>query len=923
MPPAVSYALEQPLSLKIATVLSLGSGPMAEQALAEFLETPLSEMDAALDELEGRGILLRSAPSYCMLTGKAAAFFSAPFLSPKDEGRVLSASPSEEVCCSWAMLTAWQAGHYKDALELVGKCYKEFIRYNRILAFSVLFDVFSRICLQWEPDAQDRELCESYLSTSLRLQLEAQHFPREHKSALRWFENLRKIAKRINNSNYITLINCSAEYALEHQYPDSHMTMHDKNAMSKNVFQLPREVNDITDVSLRNYYLPYMCLSYYTKGEFLKSMNCCYNSLILEKSNLENFNRQLYVYASSSAIFLGEIEVALNILRLAIKTARELHRSLDMGILHANMGYVYLLKKMIHEFHASLAEARKDINPFEITYAEIFSTTLMAFYQSQNGQYVEAYHNYKVWLTTAKKKGYRPRFFMTMPFFLELMFEWHKRGLDAPHGRPFPEELASALRSSALPIRGLALRLSGELLAYEKGWKKPEVTSLLEQSLALFSRASVPIELAKVQFRLSKAYAESGKKEQSRLAADAARDIHRRYDLPELTEEFAGIISCGEYGSPIRPLPAPRAGKTPGSPFLNQPQENQEQSASPIIYHSDIMQELMTKVEVLAPTNATVLVLGESGVGKEGIARKLHALSGKAGRFIPVNLASIPPTLFESEFFGHEKGSFTGANYCKSGFFELAHQGTLFLDEVADIPMHIQVKLLRALQEKTFTRVGGTTALSSDFRLVAATNKDLVQEVKEGRFREDLFYRLNVVTLDIPPLRERKDDIFYLAGYFLEYYAGLYHRPIPELTEDERTFFTSYSWPGNVRELKNYIERFCLLQDFGHHPLVSQIFSQESPEHVVSGTMEKKLPRQTAGSGGFAELVATLRTHPDMEQMQLAYFEYMYIQANGVIAGPDGVAARLGISRGTAHKMVDKLNLRQRFSKRLVSNQSG
>jgi transcriptional regulator with PAS, ATPase and Fis domain len=213
-------------------------------------------------------------------------------------------------------------------------------------------------------------------------------------------------------------------------------------------------------------------------------------------------------------------------------------------------------------------------------------------------------------------------------------------------------------------------------------------------------------------------------------------------------------------------------------------------------------------VERVAPTNSTVLVGGESGVGKDLIARAIHEHSQRAsGPFIKINSTAIPETLLESELFGYEKGAFSGAAGSKPGKFELADKGTLFLDEIGDVPGAIQVKLLRVLQDREFERLGGTKTHKVDVRLVAATNRDLRAALEEGTFREDLYYRLNVVAIDIPPLREHKEDIPALANYFLERYSKESGKTITGITTEAIKRLMDYHWPGNVRELQNIIER--------------------------------------------------------------------------------------------------------------------
>jgi two-component system response regulator HydG len=226
------------------------------------------------------------------------------------------------------------------------------------------------------------------------------------------------------------------------------------------------------------------------------------------------------------------------------------------------------------------------------------------------------------------------------------------------------------------------------------------------------------------------------------------------------------------------------------------------------VYSSAEMRNIAKMVEQVAPSTATVLITGASGTGKEVIADAIHAASPRRGKpLIKVSCAALPETLLEAELFGYEKGAFTGANARKEGRFELAHGGTLFLDEIGEVSPAVQVKLLRVLQDQKFERLGGTRTIDADVRILAATNKDLQKEVEERRFREDLFYRLNVISIRIPALRERKEDIQLLAMHFLKTYADRNQKKVEGFTEDAMLALTSYDWPGNVRELENAVER--------------------------------------------------------------------------------------------------------------------
>lgn len=232
-----------------------------------------------------------------------------------------------------------------------------------------------------------------------------------------------------------------------------------------------------------------------------------------------------------------------------------------------------------------------------------------------------------------------------------------------------------------------------------------------------------------------------------------------------------------------------------------------------LITHSPVMQKILDLVQKAAPTDATVLITGESGTGKELIAGILHRMSPRnPAPYIRVNCAAIPETLLESEVFGYEQGAFTDAKQRKQGYFEAAGGGTIFLDEIGDMSLHTQAKILRVLQERQFTRVGGTELIESDVRVIAATNKDLRTCIEEGSFREDLFYRLTVINLHLPPLRERTEDIIPLAEYYLNYFNSVYEKKITGIDSVVRSFLLEHNWPGNIRELKNFIERaviFC------------------------------------------------------------------------------------------------------------------
>lgn len=315
-----------------------------------------------------------------------------------------------------------------------------------------------------------------------------------------------------------------------------------------------------------------------------------------------------------------------------------------------------------------------------------------------------------------------------------------------------------------------------------------------------------------------------------------------------------------------------------------------DQNVGNMIGESPAFQAVWSGIKVVAPTTATVLIEGETGTGKELVARALHDLSGRSNRsFIKVNCAAIPATLLESELFGHEKGSFTGAFAQKIGRFELAHQGTLFLDEIGEIPLELQSKLLRAIQEQEFERVGGNRTIRVDVRIVAATNRGLKQMVDEGKFRGDLFYRLHVFPLSVPPLRERKDDIPLLVRYFTQKYAKRMNRHIEAIPSGVFDLLTHYHWPGNIRELQNVIERSVILSP-------GRVLRVAMPE--ISNSPPALAPRST-GYNAAAERQRILNA---------------LNESHGKVAGPHGAAARLGLRRTTLQSRMKKLGIERQYS---------
>jgi transcriptional regulator with GAF, ATPase, and Fis domain len=301
-----------------------------------------------------------------------------------------------------------------------------------------------------------------------------------------------------------------------------------------------------------------------------------------------------------------------------------------------------------------------------------------------------------------------------------------------------------------------------------------------------------------------------------------------------------------------------------------------------IIGSSPELRKVLEQIRLVAPTAATVLITGETGTGKELIAEAIHNGSDRSnGPLVKVNCAAIPTGLLESELFGHERGAYTGAVSRGIGRFEQANRGTLFLDEIGDLPLELQPKLLRVMQERQFERLGGTATIHSDVRVVCATHRNLIEMVDQRQFRADLFYRLGVFPIELPPLRDRPEDIRLLVHYFARDFAARMHKPMKAISEDFMQAMVRHSWPGNVRELQNFIERSVIL----------------STGAVLTGSLPK--------------LTGTLKVSANgtLDEAQRSHILQTLEQTEGVVGGPNGAAARLGLMRTTLISKMKRLGI--------------
>src|SRR5208337_2349917 len=355
----------------------------------------------------------------------------------------------------------------------------------------------------------------------------------------------------------------------------------------------------------------------------------------------------------------------------------------------------------------------------------------------------------------------------------------------------------------------------------------------------------------------------------------------------------AAVIDFGSFSSPFHgePVQSELVSRIEPGEFVASECDQCPNGFEGIVGSSLALRAVLDQVRLVAATDATVLIGGETGTGKELIARAIHTHSDRRKRpFVKVNCASIPAELLESELFGHEKGSFTGAIAQRIGRFEAAHGGTLFLDEIGELPLHLQSKLLRAVQEQEFERVGGNRTIQVDVRIVAATNRDLKALVEENRFRADLYYRLAVFPLTVPPLRERREDIAVLTRYFVQKHACRMERNIESIPTYALEALTNYGWPGNIRELQNVIERSVVLSD--------------GPELHVA------LPELDCEP---ASRVLPVRASNVTDISERARILQVLKETKGMVGGANGAAARLGLKRTTLQSRMRKYNIARLF----------
>lgn len=787
-------------------------------------------------------------------------------------------------------------------------CIDYILSNNKFIELRFFYDVLLYCFTKIHPSINDIDICKTFIDISYKILILFEGFPFILNKIRIWYIKVNALSYAINYNNPNYAISAASGFLFNSEnVQDEFFFCTSKKKLNAVMWKnfSGEEVN----------IFHYLSIKYFLDGNFIKCINTVYNKDSESSKKQQFYSRTLYVSAAISAVYLGEYDIALEMLNIGISHAELQNNKNDIQTLMAVKSYVYVSKgeyKKSKEIAENIIKNKEEV----ITYGELWAVkALTCMYYRQN-DLAASFDTYKKYLKKNVDDQVLHIGYIFSSLILEVMTSWENEGLGHPLQGNFKLELERAKQSASCMLRNIALRSEMILLAKKVGWQDQSVVSLLENCLRQARFINSPVQRAKGLLCAIQASLSYGDLNQARHYMEEVVDTSRRYGCPIIPQHMKflledthkGTISNLENDSfTVRDIPL---GKESG-----------------FIVHSECMQDLLNKVSLLAPRDTSVLILGESGVGKEHIARKLHELSGRKGAFIAVNLSSIPSELFESEFYGHKKGSFTGASYEKVGLLELADGGTLFLDEVGDIPPHIQVKLLRVLQEKNFIKVGGTKLQGSDFRIISATNKNLEEAVKNETFREDLYYRVNVFSLRIPPLRDRQHDVIFIAEYFLELFLKKYNLPKKRFSSDDLRFLTSYSWPGNVRELKNYIERYVFSSDYEHTIDRSRLLNNSN--YTDEKNLEEDYKRHEENNifldnhfmpvQKIIQNYKTKNSHlPTLEEVKNNYIEYVYSLTNGIIPGDNGMANILGVSKVTAYTWVEKLKLKDKYRLKMV-----
>ena len=815
------------------------------------------------------------------------------------------------------VISAFYLGKYDIFFKYSLDIFQKSIDEESYVESKRLYEILITYYIKMHIPLSCNDIINMYIKLSYKFISIGHSFPWYQRETMILILKTRGLACATKYSDYIKLLNLSLGYLCVTNFSLKNR-LHFNEYLTKEINQ---ESNIYESIEMSQMIIPFKCMLYYINGNFIKSINCVYSIASLNIDISENYYfRMLYSYATMSAIASGEYDIAFNILD-------EAYRLTD-GIRNQKLAhdYFYALKALVYIFKHDYKSALSILDPcidkesvHGITPSSRWAIRIKTYFYFITGDIKKAYNFYIDMFHDAFANGYTHHGYILAPFMLEILAGFHIAGFARPFQFSIFDEIHFSLNSPCALLHIVAQRLFSEVTAKDRGWDAEEAQRAIQGCMRLAFTIAAPMEQSKTLLAYARMLIATGNNDGAIAAINQMQELNNRYGHSNIPGDINSFIE--KYSSHEQYL---------GTRNIIHNEKNEEDSIPYIddgklqfIYACSAMRRLEDKITLVAPKDAPVLVLGESGVGKEYAARKIHERSGRKGRFIAVNVSTIPEELFESEFYGYEKGAFTGAVHSKQGLFELADNGTLFLDEVADVSPRIQVKLLRVLQEKEFLRVGGTKLLKSEFRLVAATNKNLKEEVQSGAFREDLYYRINVVSLTIPPLRERGNDIMLIAQHFLSYFSAKYKSKIRQFSTDDQSFLMSYSWPGNVRELRNYIERFVLLTEPEQRSEMNKLLSDPSESFSHESIPSSNI--HTTQKHIFSNKNIFIKLHNEdaedisltLDELQKAYMEYIYIIKNGVVGGKNGIAETLGVSRVTVYNLMKKYQLKERFSKKI------
>lgn len=767
------------------------------------------------------------------------------------------------------------------------------------------YKILSRLYINIKSNKLNKNISTKFITNSQRLISIAHMFPWNMKETVQLILKARGLAHKFNNLKFIKLLNLSLGYLCA---TDSLNINNQRyiEIVKQEVFAYEQS----TDNELEHYFNPFKSFVYFLEGNFIKSINC-----VFYYSDMKNVPDNLYLrlsftYSAMSAIVNGEHDIALTILNKGIEfTNKNELLVLSNEILLVFRAFVYMLKGNDRELKKIIDLHKQNTEANNFTMGGLWLTRIQSYYYYLKNDIKVSHSYYLEGMKHAVDRGFLG--YILAPFMLKVLAQYNILGLNEPSCTSFIDEIKMALNSPSILHQIIANRELSQIISHQEGWKSIDAQNFIHASMQLAYTISAPLERAQTMIIYINMMADLDRLSEAEQVIDELLNIKSRYPqlhIPKYTDEI--ILNYKEKFT---------------KKYIKKKKihdinivYNDSLTKDGHVYECEKMKQLEKRIRIVASKNVSVLIQGESGVGKEHIAQQLHNLSGRKGRFVAVNLTSIPEDLFESEFYGHEKGAFTGAISSKKGLFEAANNGTLFLDEIGDTSLRIQAKLLRVLQEKEFMRVGGTSIIKSEFRLISATNKNLREAIIENSFREDLYYRLNVISLDVPALRERDRDIILIAQSFLNYYCKQYKINKLIFSNDDISFLKSYSWPGNVRELKNYIERYVLLSEhntntnirlLASHSINNKITALEPHNHLES--IKENFFHQCANNYSDASL-------PTINELISKYIEYVYILKNGNVGGQDGIAKTLDISKVTTYNWINKLKLNKRFIKKII-----